>query len=80
MIKPYSSYSFSTSAEDGGGWSASRPAALYPQGKDPRYTLYRSWLGPSAGLYTEARGKILSPLLGIEPRSPGRPSRSQTLY
>jgi hypothetical protein len=35
---------------------------------------------PRAGLDTEARGKIHSPLLGIEPRSPGRPARSQTLY
>jgi hypothetical protein len=38
------------------------------------------WVGPSAGLDTEARGKILSPLPGIEPGSPGRPARSQTLY
>jgi hypothetical protein len=27
------------------------------------------WVGPRAGLDTEARGKILSPLPGIEPRS-----------
>jgi hypothetical protein len=38
------------------------------------------WVGPRAGLNTETRGKILSPLPGIEPRSPGRPARSQTLY
>jgi hypothetical protein len=38
------------------------------------------WVGPRAGLDTEARGKILSPLQGIEPRSPGRPPHSQTLY
>jgi hypothetical protein len=38
------------------------------------------WVGPRAGLDTEAKGKILSPLPGIEPRSPGRPARSQTLY
>jgi hypothetical protein len=37
-------------------------------------------VGPRAGLDTEARGKILSPLPGIEPRSPGRPACSQTLY
>jgi hypothetical protein len=37
-------------------------------------------VGPSADLDTEVRGKILSPLPGIEPRSPGRPARSQTLY
>jgi hypothetical protein len=38
------------------------------------------WVGPIAGLDTEAAGKILSPLPGIEPRLPGRPVRSQTLY
>jgi hypothetical protein len=37
-------------------------------------------VGPRAGLDTEARGKILSLLPGIEPQSPGRPARSQTLY
>jgi hypothetical protein len=36
-------------------------------------------VGPRAGLHTEATGKILSPLPGIKPRSPGRPARSQTL-
>jgi hypothetical protein len=35
-------------------------------------------VGPRAGLETETTGKILSP--GIEPRSSGRPARSQTLY
>jgi hypothetical protein len=38
------------------------------------------WAGPRAGLNTEARGKILSPLPGIELRSPCNPARSQTLY
>jgi hypothetical protein len=38
------------------------------------------WVGPRAGLNTEDKGKILSPLSGIEHRSPGRPARSQTLY
>jgi hypothetical protein len=37
-------------------------------------------VGPTAGLETEARGKIPYPLPGIESRSPGRPARSQTLY
>jgi hypothetical protein len=37
-------------------------------------------VGPRAGQDTEATGKILSPLPGIEPRLPGRPARSQTLY
>jgi hypothetical protein len=30
-------------------------------------------VGPRAGLNTEARGKILSSLPGIDPRSPGPP-------
>jgi hypothetical protein len=34
------------------------------------------WVGPRAGLDTEARRKIISPLPGIEPRSPGSPVRS----
>jgi hypothetical protein len=39
-------------------------------------------VGPSAGLDSEARGAInmFLPLPGIEPRSPVRPVRSQTLY
>jgi hypothetical protein len=38
----YSSYSFLTSALDGGEWSASRPGrAFTPRGKDPRYPLDR---------------------------------------
>jgi len=37
-------------------------------------------VGPRAGLVTEARGKILSSLPGIEPRSPGRLARNQTKY
>jgi hypothetical protein len=38
------------------------------------------WVGPRAGLDTEARGKVLSPLPEIEPQSPGRPVRSKTLH
>jgi hypothetical protein len=57
------------------------PAALLPPGKGPPGThCTGGWVGPRAGLDTEARGKILSPLPGIEPRSPGLPARSQTLY
>jgi hypothetical protein len=43
----YSSYSFSTSALDGGEWSASRPRAL-ARGKDPRCPLYRRLGGPQS--------------------------------
>jgi hypothetical protein len=38
------------------------------------------WVGFRAGLDTEVRGIILLPLPGIEPRSPGSPVSSQTLY
>jgi hypothetical protein len=38
------------------------------------------WVGHRARLDTEARGKILSSLPGIEPRLPGRTVRSQTLH
>jgi hypothetical protein len=74
-IGRYSSYSFSTSALDGGEWSASRPGE-----RTPGTHSTGGWMAPRAGLYKEAREKILSPLPGIESRSPGRPVRSQTLY
>jgi hypothetical protein len=38
------------------------------------------WMCPRAGLDTEAWGKNSLPLPGIEPRSPGHPACSQTLY
>jgi hypothetical protein len=76
----YSSYSFSTSALGGGEWSASRLSRALAPGKYPRYTLYRRLGGPRAGLDTEATGNIFSPLPGIEPRSPSRQARNQTLY
>jgi hypothetical protein len=34
-------------------------------------------VGPRAGLDTEARGRLLSPLPRIEPPSPGSPARSR---
>jgi hypothetical protein len=57
------------------------PAAVYPRGKDlPVPIRTGGWVGPAAGLDTEASGKILLPVTGIEHRSPGRPVRSQTIY
>jgi hypothetical protein len=76
----YSSYSFSTSAIDGGEWSASCPGRALARRKDPGTHCTGGWADPRAGLDTEARGKILWTLPGIEPRSPGRPARRQTLY
>jgi hypothetical protein len=77
----YSSYPFTTTALDWGEWSASRIGrAFIPGERTPGTHWTGGWVGPRAGLDTEDRGKILSPLPGIEPRSPGRPARSQTLY
>jgi hypothetical protein len=39
-----------------------------------------AWVVPRTGLDTEVRGTVLSPLPGIEPRSPGHRACSQTLY
>jgi hypothetical protein len=55
-------------------------AALYPRGKDPGTHSTGGLVGPRTGLDIEAAGKVISPLPGIEPRSPGHPARSQTLY
>jgi hypothetical protein len=49
------------------------PAAIYLWGKTPGTHWTGGWVGPRAGLDTEVRGKILLPLLGIEPRSPSHP-------
>jgi hypothetical protein len=49
--RKFSSYSFVTSALDGGEWSASRPGRALlslPPGKDPRYPLYRRLGGPES--------------------------------
>jgi hypothetical protein len=70
----HSPYSFTTSALDGGEWSASRPGRALPPGELITGTNWiGGWVGPRAGLDTEDRGKILLPLLGIEPPSPVRP-------
>jgi hypothetical protein len=58
----YSSYSFLTSALDGGEWSASRPGRAFTPGeRTPGTHCTGGWVGPRAGLDTEARGKILCP-------------------
>jgi hypothetical protein len=73
----YGSYSFSTSVLHGDERSASRPSRALAPGKGPPVPIVQEagW-APD----TEATGKILSTLPGIEPRSPGRPARIQTLY
>jgi hypothetical protein len=56
------------------------PAALYPQERTPGTHLTGGWWAPEPVWTQEVTGKILSPLPGIEPRSPGRPASTQTLY
>jgi hypothetical protein len=69
--RKYSSYSFSTSALDGGEWSASRPGRAFPPGeRTPGTHCTGGWVGPRAGLDTEARGKILCPRRGSNPDLP----------
>jgi hypothetical protein len=62
------------------GWVVSvtpRPR-FRPGERTPGTHCTEGWVGPRAGLDAQARGKIISPLPGIEPRSPGRPARSLT--
>jgi hypothetical protein len=66
----YSSYSFTTSALDGGEWSASRPGSALPLGKASGTHCTGGWVGLRAGLDTEARGNISCPFRGS---NPGRP-------
>jgi hypothetical protein len=63
------------------GWVVSvTPLSLFSPGEGILGThCAGGWVGPRAGVDTDVTGKVLSPLPGIEPRSPGRPVRSQTL-
>jgi hypothetical protein len=56
------------------------PAALCPGDRTPGTHCTGGWVGPRADVDTEVTGKNPLPLPGIEPRPPGRPARSQTLY
>jgi hypothetical protein len=73
----YSSCSFSTSALDGDEWSALRPGRGLPPRKDPGTHCTGGWVAPEP-VWTQRKNPLLLP--GIEPRSHGRPARSQTLY
>jgi hypothetical protein len=61
----YSSYSFTTSAVDGGEWSASRPGE-----STPGTHCTGGWVSLRAGLDTEVRGKIFCPCQGSNPDRP----------
>jgi hypothetical protein len=76
----YSSYSFITSALDGGEWSASRPGRALTPGKGPPVPIGQEAGWAPEPVWTqrlEAKSFVPS---GIEPRSPGLPTRCQTLY
>jgi hypothetical protein len=57
----YSSYSFLTSALDGVSGQRHAPAALFPGERTPGTHWTGLWVGPRAGLDTEAGRKILCP-------------------
>jgi hypothetical protein len=73
-----SSYSFKTSAVSVGEWSASRLGRASPPGKGPPISIVQEagWAQePVRTQWLEEKS-----LPGIEPRSPCRPVRTQTLY
>jgi hypothetical protein len=77
----YSSYSFSTSALDGGEWSGSLLGRALSPGKGPPAPIeHKAWCAPQPVWTQRLEGKNPLPLPGIEPRSPGHPACSQTLY
>jgi hypothetical protein len=67
----YSSYSFLTSALEGGEWSASRPGRALAPGTH----CTGGWVGPRAGLDAGVGGKIFYPCRGSHP---GRPVHRHT--
>jgi hypothetical protein len=67
----YSSYSFTTSALDGGEWSASRPGRPFTPGERTPGTHWTGgWVSPRASLDTGDRRKILCPCRGSNPDHP----------
>jgi hypothetical protein len=75
-----SSYSFTTSALDGGEWSASRPGRALPPGKRPPVPIGQEARWAPEPVWTQMlEEKSSLPPPGIEPRLPGRPVCSQTL-
>jgi hypothetical protein len=76
----YSSYSFLISALDGGEWSASRPGRTLPPGKGHPVPIVQEAGWAREPVWTQRLEEKSLSLPGIEPRSPSRPARSQTLY
>jgi hypothetical protein len=63
-----------------GEWSASRPGRALAPGKGPPVPIVQEAGWAPEPVWTEPGGKILSPLLGIELRLPGRPAHCRILY
>jgi hypothetical protein len=59
-----SSYSFLTSALDGGEWSASRPGRALPPGKGPPVPIVQEAGWAPEPVWTQVRGNILCPCRG----------------
>jgi hypothetical protein len=79
--RTYSSYSFTTSALDGvSGVSHASGRALPPGRGPPVHIGQEDGWAPEPIWTHRIEEKIPSPLPGIEPGSPGRAVRSQTLY
>jgi hypothetical protein len=73
----YTSYSFSTSALEGGDWSASRPGRALPPGKEPQVpTVQEAGWAPEP-VWTQRGEEKSSACRGS---NPGRAIRSQALY
>jgi hypothetical protein len=69
-----------TSALDGGEWLASRPGRALPTEKGPLVPIVQEAGWTPELVWTQRIEEKSFALPGIEPRSPGRPDRSQTLY
>jgi hypothetical protein len=76
----YSSYSFTTSALDGGEWSASRTDRALPPGKRPPVPNVQESGLAAEPVWTQGLEEKSFASAGIEPRLPGRPVRSQKLF
>jgi hypothetical protein len=76
----YTYYSLTYSELDGGEWSASRPGRAVPPGKGPPVPFVQNVGWAPEPVWAQRLEETLFPLPGIEPRSPGRPVRGQTLH
>jgi hypothetical protein len=74
----YSSYSFLTSALEGGEWSASQPGRPLPPGKEPPVPIVQEAGWAPEPVWAQRLEEKSSASVGGT--NPGRPVHSQTLY